>query len=426
MNTHKRFAAALPLMLGLLTAGCGVAPGAGPAVPPVPLTGTRWSLTQLPGQTDTGPAITLNLEDARLGGSDGCNSYGGAYTLNAGKITVDKNLVSTMMACPEPIMRRATAYTSALVKAAGYSSDGKTLTLLDAAGGLLAVFTRQSDTLGGTAWLATGINNGNQAVVSVGFGAALSANFGADARLTGSAGCNNYMAGFEAAAGKININAPAGTKKACPEPTGLMAQEAQYLKALESAATYRIDGDRLELRTADGALAVSFVRAAPGAPVEVPSPAPTAAASLWTGLPNAEYPVEGLSAPAARLKDGVFEEPAAPGSASKNRVELSQERAFGDLDGDGDEDAVVVLVVNRGGSGTFIHLASVINEKGVPKASAAMLLGDRVTVTSLAIQSGTLSVGMLVRKPGEPTSAAPTVALTRTFKHNGGLVEILR
>lgn len=426
MNTYTRFAAALPLILGLLTTGCGVAPGAGSAIPPVPLAGTRWALTQLTGQTDTGPAITLNLEDARLGGSDGCNSYGGGYTLNGGKLTVDKNLVSTMMACPEPVMRRATAYTSALVKAASYSSDGKTLTLLDSAGALLAVFARQSEALGGTAWLATGFNNGNQAVVSVGFGAELSAYFGADARMTGSAGCNNYVAGFEAAAGKININSPAGTKKACPEPPGVMAQEAQYLKALESAATYRIDGDRLELRTADGALAATFVRAAPGAAAETPVSPATAVASPWAGLPNAEYPVEGLSTPAVRLKGGVFEEPAAPGSASKNRVELGPERAFGDLDGDGDEDAVVVLAVSRGGSGTFLYLASVINEKGAPKASAAVLLGDRVAVTSLAIGAGTLSVGMLVHKPGEPLSAVPTVSVTRSFKHNGGLVEILR
>lgn len=426
MNTHKRLAAAVPLVFGLLAAGCGVGPGAGPAAPAVPLAGTRWSLTQLSGQADSGPAITLNLEDARLGGSDGCNSYGGGYTLSGGKISVDKNLVSTMMACPEPIMRRATAYTAALAKAASYSSDGKTLTLLDSGGALLAIFAKQSDTLGGTSWLATGFNNGKQAVVSVGFGAALNASFGADGRLTGSAGCNTYMAGFEAAAGRITINSPAGTKKACPEPAGLMAQEAQYLKALESAATYRIDGDRLELRTADGALAGTFVRAAAGPAAETPAPAPTAAASMWAGLPNAEFPVEGLSTPAARLKDGVFEEPAAPGSASKNRVELRPERAFGDLDGDGDEDAVVVLAVSRGGSGTFVYLASVINEKGAPKASAAMLLGDRVTVTSLEIQAGTLSVGMLVRKPGEPMSAVPTVPMTRTFKHNGGLVEILR
>ena len=37
-----------------------------------------------------------------------------------------------------------------------------------------------------------------------------------------------------------------------------MDQEAQYLTALESAATYQIEGTVLELRTQDGALAADF------------------------------------------------------------------------------------------------------------------------------------------------------------------------
>ena len=39
-----------------------------------------------------------------------------------------------------------------------------------------------------------------------------------------------------------------------------MDQEQQFLAALQSAATYKLDSSRLELRRADGALAVSFVR----------------------------------------------------------------------------------------------------------------------------------------------------------------------
>jgi len=142
MNTYTRFAAALPLILGLLTTGCGVAPGAGSAIPPVPLAGTRWALTQLTGQTDTGPAITLNLEDARLGGSDGCNSYGGGYTLNGGKLTVDKNLVSTMMACPEPEggMDQEMQYLAALATAATYTVEGNRMELRTADGALAVSF----------------------------------------------------------------------------------------------------------------------------------------------------------------------------------------------------------------------------------------------------------------------------------------------
>jgi hypothetical protein len=40
------------------------------------------------------------------------------------------------------------------------------------------------------------------------------------------------------------------------EPVGVMDQAAQYLAALETAATYQLDSKVLELRRADGALAV--------------------------------------------------------------------------------------------------------------------------------------------------------------------------
>jgi heat shock protein HslJ len=46
--------------------------------------------------------------------------------------------------------------------------------------------------------------------------------------------------------------------KMCSDPTGVMDQEAQYLAALQSAATYRIETNVLELRTQDDALAASL------------------------------------------------------------------------------------------------------------------------------------------------------------------------
>ncbi len=39
-----------------------------------------------------------------------------------------------------------------------------------------------------------------------------------------------------------------------------MDQEAQYLAALETAATYQIEGGVLELRTSDGALAADYTK----------------------------------------------------------------------------------------------------------------------------------------------------------------------
>jgi hypothetical protein len=41
-----------------------------------------------------------------------------------------------------------------------------------------------------------------------------------------------------------------------------MQQETLYLEALRSTSTFLLDGDRLELRTSDGALAVTLDRIA--------------------------------------------------------------------------------------------------------------------------------------------------------------------
>ena len=45
----------------------------------------------------------------------------------------------------------------------------------------------------------------------------------------------------------------------CPEPEGVMEQEAAYLAALPTATNYRVDGRSLALLSADGTYVVSFV-----------------------------------------------------------------------------------------------------------------------------------------------------------------------
>jgi len=110
----------------------------------------------------------------------------------------------------------------------------------------------------------------------------------------------------------------------------------------------------------------------------------------------------------------------APGSAAKIRVELGKTQAFGDANGDGAEDAAITLIVNTGGSGTFTSLALVINDKGLPRVSPLVALGDRILVKSLAIQNGTVTVTLLTRKPEEPMIAAPTVEVTQVFTWQGG------
>ena len=98
------------------------------------------------------------------------------------------------------------------------------------------------------------------AVVSVLVETKLTAAFGKSGGLTGFAGCNDYNASYKASAPKISIGPVASTRKYCEQPAGVSEQETSYLAALETAATYRVEGSRLELRTTDGALAVELHR----------------------------------------------------------------------------------------------------------------------------------------------------------------------
>jgi len=225
------------------------------------LEGTSWILTTLNGAEplpDT--AITASFEaGGNLAGSDGCNRYGATYQVNGDQITVTPGM-GTMMACPEPIMKQATDYMAALESATSYQIQGGTLGLLDADGNAVVTFTAQPTTLAGTSWTVISYNNGKEAVVSVIIGTELTAVFGEDGTLSGSAGCNDYNAAYEADDdGNISIGPAAATRKMCSEPEGIMEQESQYLAALGTAATYRLEADRLELRTAEGALVANFV-----------------------------------------------------------------------------------------------------------------------------------------------------------------------
>jgi hypothetical protein len=142
-------------------------------------------------------------------------------------------------------------------------------------------------------------------------------------------------------------------------------------------------------------------------------------------LKNAEYRSEWPAEGVAKLTDGEYEEEIVPGAASKLIIVVYPDRyAFGDLDDDGVDDAAVVLATSAGGSGTFISLEAVINDKGTPKHVASAELGDRVQVESIMIESGEITVDMVTHGPEDPL-CCPTVEGTQKYKLQGDtLVQI--
>ena len=87
----------------------------------------------------------------------------------------------------------------------------------------------------------------------------------------------------------------------------------------------------------------------------------------------------------APLKDGKNE---TGSGADIFSVFLQPEVAFGDLNGDGVEDAAVLLAENGGGTGVFFSLIAVLNENGAPMQATMEFIDDRPRIDFLTITDG--------------------------------------
>jgi heat shock protein HslJ len=114
--------------------------------------------------------------------------------------------------------------------------------------------------LDGTEWVLTSLNGS-----SLIEGTNITLNF-ADGILGGFAGCNAYGGGRDSGKyvatdeGTLTIPQMAVTLQLCQTPEGVMEQEAAYIEALQIAVAYRVMGDRLEIKDAEGRTTLVFTR----------------------------------------------------------------------------------------------------------------------------------------------------------------------
>jgi heat shock protein HslJ len=231
---------------------------------PVPaspsLDGSSWVLSSLPGRTlvaDSTP--TAQFEAGRVAGSDGCNRYSMPYQLSDSQIRIGPVGPSTRMACPESTMEQAEAFISALIAARSVRQNDGGLELLDASNVVLARFAKQSQSLAGTSWTVTNVNNGRQAVVGVVTGSVLTIAFDEVGRAHGTTGCNQFTAAYTTEGNALRFSKVATTRRACADPA-LDEQEKAFLRAIESVTSIRFEGDRLDLLDRDGAMAILLIR----------------------------------------------------------------------------------------------------------------------------------------------------------------------
>lgn len=134
--------AAFATMVALLTAlsGCG---GSSANTDSSALDGP-WVLESLGGVSDLTPAdpsvtTTVTLEDGKVSGNGGVNTFSGTYESPADGELSFSPLASTRMAGPEAAMAQEAAFFEALAETARFELDGDRLVLGNAGNDTLAV-----------------------------------------------------------------------------------------------------------------------------------------------------------------------------------------------------------------------------------------------------------------------------------------------
>ncbi|MBC7862030.1 MAG: META domain-containing protein [Bacteroidia bacterium] len=108
------------------------------------ITDIQWNLIEITGNAVSGYAAQNKqpylkfTNDNRVEGTGGCNGMGGSYALADGNKISFSEMMSTKMACPD--MTLENDFQTTLQQVANYSTDGATLSLMNAVGTTIAKF----------------------------------------------------------------------------------------------------------------------------------------------------------------------------------------------------------------------------------------------------------------------------------------------
>jgi heat shock protein HslJ len=231
-------------------------PGAQQVGEPIDLDESEWVLIALNGHGLVPDSnITLGFAEGRAGGFAGCNGYGGEYTVDdQGALSIPEIAVQLQL-CekPEGVMEQESAYLEALQSATAYQVTADRLKMADALGQTILVFTMKEEFpmdpnhLVGTRWQLLSVNG-----VSPYGGSAPTIAFEQGNKISGHAGCREYVGAYQASGDDIRFPmiAMIGPPEPCSE--ALSVQEGEYTTRLELATDYRLNTSRLELFTARG------------------------------------------------------------------------------------------------------------------------------------------------------------------------------
>jgi len=155
----------------------------------------------------------------------------------------------------------------------------------------------------------------------------------------------------------------------------------------------------------------------PAAPETAAPIPPTASLPSFNSdqLKNAQYQLGTSDEHAVvQLTDGKYEHGSDVTTLDYVRVSLTDFHAFGDLTGDGVDEAAAMVFENYGGSGDFGFLAIYTNVNGLPVFLTSTIIDDRPMINTVAIENGEVSLDGVVHGINDP-GCCPALETTRRY-----------
>lgn len=220
----------------------------------MPLENIRWVLTLIDGQplpTGLEPHVIFTPgkdgAENQVNGSAGCNSFFGAYSVDADTLSMPGPFGATQMMCEESVMQTEQAFLTGLESAQSYSIVLKGLTINTASGSL--TFFADRFPLQGPIWKLVSlgeVDNPRPPIEGTDFTATFQRDlFMPSGNMSGTTGCNDYVSVYYADLKNMLVNLPGLLANTCSD--AISEEQQAYFLGLNSAREYRILGNELEI-----------------------------------------------------------------------------------------------------------------------------------------------------------------------------------
>lgn len=111
------------------------------------------------------------------------------------------------------------------------------------------------------------------------------------------------------------------------------------------------------------------------------------------------------------------------GKTADNSVSIFGSPVLGDLNGDGRDDAALMLLQNSEGSGSFFYVAVALNTKAGAQGANVIFLGDRIAPQNIEIKDGQIIANYADRQAGEPMTTPPSIGVSAYFSIKDGVLQ---